>query len=49
MPTLLVLKRYARTKRDNHSIRAVLAKKLFDIKLQIGGDILHEEFGDNVE
>ena len=49
VPALLVLKRYARTQRDNLSLRAVLAKKLYDIKLQVGGGSPHEEFSDNVD
>ena len=37
VPTLMVLKRYAKTDKDNISLRKVLAKKLYDIKLQVGG------------
>ena len=42
VPALLALKRFAKTDRGNHSLRQVLARKLFNIKLQtVGGN---EEF-----
>ena len=51
IPTLMVLKRYARTDKDNISLRAVLAKKLYEIKLQVGGVavIQDEEAGDSID
>ena len=49
MPTLLVLKRFAKTPRCNLSLRQVLAKKLFEIKLQHNGTVQEDEFGDNIE
>ena len=49
IPTLLVLKRFAKTEKDNVSLRSVLAKKLYDIRLQVSGGAPEEELSDTAE
>ena len=44
-----MLKRFTKTEKDNVSLRSVLAKKLYNMKLQISGGAPEEELSDTAE